>query len=171
MIYGLSDADVKQIAACVYAENRGGDDKALIHTASSIFNRLGQGEWADKSLPQVLREGYSAVGNPKDNKGWEEAMGGKFPDDESANVFKNIYAKVAAINRGKLQPTKTQFYFKQPEINRLSKKKSFDFGKVEEGESFGLGKNKFRTFHYPNTPPTIPAVTKGVEGSPIGYQK
>ena len=100
------------------------------------------------SIPQVLHSGFSAVNNTSNNDGFNEAMSGKFKDKASENEFKNIYSKVAAINRGTLEPTDTQFYFKQPEINKLIKHKQFDFSKVEEGEPFKTKAGKFRTFHY-----------------------
>ena len=152
MTYGLDDNSIHMIAATAYAENRGQGDDAILHTASSVFNRLGQGEWKNMSLPQVLHHGYYAVSNPGANGGFQEAMSGKFKDKNDENEFKKIYSTVASINRGTVEPTDTQFYFKQPEINRQIKNKSFDFSKVDEGEPFKTKVNgrsvAFRTFHY-----------------------
>jgi hypothetical protein len=92
----------------------------------------------------VLQNGFYAVSNPSVNHGFTDAMSGKFKDEDGENEFKKIYAKVAAINRGTIEPTDTQFYFNQKEINKLVKNKAFDFSQVEEGQAFG----KFRTFHY-----------------------
>ena len=146
--YNLPDDQIKMIAAATYGENRGQGDDAIMHTASSVFNRLGRNEWQHLSVPEVLQHGYYAVSNPSKNTGFSEAMSGKFKDKDGENEYKRIYAKVAAINRGAIEPTDAQFYFNQAEINRQVKSKSFDFSKVEEGKSFSAGKQKFRTFHY-----------------------
>jgi hypothetical protein len=152
MIYGLPDNMVQMIAAATYGENRGQGQDAILHTASSIFNRLGQNEWKHMSVPQVLQNGYYAVSHPENNQGFTDAMSGKFKDKASENDFKRIYATVASLNRGSVEPKSTQFYFKQNEINKLIKNKGFDFSKVNEGESFNAkvgGKTvKFRTFSY-----------------------
>jgi hypothetical protein len=148
MKYDLSDNDLMQIAAMTYGENRGQGDAAIIHTASSAFNRLGKNEWRNLAVPDMLKNGYYAVSHTEDNPGYSEAMNGKFPDKQSEGEFKRIYAKVAAINRGAIDPTDTQFYFKQPEINKLIKSKGFDFSLVEEGEPFQTKNGKFRTFFY-----------------------
>lgn len=148
MNYGLSDQDVQQIAAATYGENRGQGDAAVLHTASSIYNRLGKREWSGMGVSDVLQNGYNAVNNTSNNKGYSDAMSNIFKDKESENEYKRIYAKVAAINRGAIEPTDTQFYFKQPEINKMTKNKTFDFSKVEEGQSFNTKNGKFRTFHY-----------------------
>lgn len=148
MAYGLSDQDVKQIAAATYGENRGQGQDAILQTASSVFNRLGNNEWSNMSVPQILQHGYYAVSNQSNNSGYSEAINNKFPDKDSENNYKRIYATVAAMNRGTVQPTDAQFYFKQAEINSLMKKKAFDFSKVEEGQPFNTTTGKFRTFHY-----------------------
>jgi hypothetical protein len=152
MTYGLPDQAVHMIAAATYGENRGQGDDAILHTASSVFNRLGKNEWKNMSIPEVLQHGYYAVKDQSKNSGFQEAMTGNFPDKASENEFKKIYATVASINRGTVDPTDTQFYFNQSEINRLSKSKGFVFSKVEEGQPFNAkvsGRSvKFRTFHY-----------------------
>ena len=146
--YGLPDDQVKMIASAVYGENRGQGDSAILHTASSVFNRIGNNEWAGKSVPEILLGGYAAVKDTSKNSGFKDAMTNHFPDTNAENEFKRIYAKVAAMNRGKIEPTDTQFYFNQKEINRLAKKGGFDFEKVKEGEPFSSKVGKFRTFSY-----------------------
>lgn len=150
--YGLSDQDVKQIAATTYGENRGQSPDAVLQTASSVFNRIGNNEWSNMSVPQIVQNGYYAVSHPQNNTGYTDAINNQFPDDDSANSYKKIYSTVAALNRGTIQPTPTQFYFKQSEINSLIKNKGFDFSKVNEGSPFdatvGGQKTKFRTFYY-----------------------
>ena len=159
MNYGLPDDQVKMIAATTYGVNRGQGDNAITQTASSIFNRLGQHEWKNMSVPEVLQNGYAAVNNPGKNDGFSEAMSGKFADKDSENEFKKIYARVASINRGAVEPTNAQFYFNQKEIGNLIRSKKFDFSKVEEGQGFG----KFRTFHYKATGSGLPQDMKNFE--------
>ena len=154
MQYNLPDNMVKMIASAGYGENRGQGEGAMMHTISSVYNRFGQREWANKSVPEVLQDGFYAVKDAASgkNSGFSDAMNGKFKSEADENEYKKWFVKTAAINRGTIEPTDTQFYFKQPEINRLVKNKGFDFSKVEEGEPFNTKVNgrsvKFRTFHY-----------------------
>lgn len=148
----MTDDDVKMIAAMAYGKNRGQGDDAIVHTLSSAYNRIGKNEWRNKTVPEILNGGYYAVSDTSNNTGYADAMAGKFKNKDDENEYKRIYVKAAAMRRGTLQPTDTQFYFKQSEINKLSKSKGFDFSKVDEGTPFNAkvgGKTeKFRTFHY-----------------------
>ncbi len=148
MSYNLTDQEVKMIAAMAYGENRGQGDSAITHTISSAYNRIGKNEWRNKTVPEILQGGYYAVSDTSKNTGYADAMSGKFKSKEDENEYKRAFIKAAAMNRGTLQPTDTQFYFKQSEINKLIKNKAFDFSKVEEGEPFNTKNGKFRTFHY-----------------------
>ena len=160
MSYNLTDEEVKMMAAMSYGENRGQGDDAMLHTLSSAYNRIGKNEWRNKTVPEILQGGYYAVSDTSTNTGYADAMAGKFKSKDDENEYKRHYIKASAMNRGTLQPTSTQFYFKQPEINNLDKKfkdktdksSGFDFSLVEEGDSFmtkvGGKPVKFRTFRY-----------------------
>lgn len=148
MNYQLPEQEVKMIAAAAYGENRGQGDDAALHTISSVYNRIGRNEWRNKTVPEILQNGYYAVSDTSTNTGYTDALTGKFKNKDDENEYKRIYAKTAAINRGSIEPTDSQFYFNQSEINKLSKSKKFDFSKVEEGTPFMTKNGKFRTFHY-----------------------
>lgn len=160
MSYNLTDEEVKMMAAMSYGENRGQGDDAMLHTLSSAYNRIGKNEWRNKTVPEILKGGYYAVSDTSTNTGYADAMAGKFKSKEEENEYKRHYIKASAMNRGTIQPTSTQFYFKQPEINKLDKQfknkedklYGFDFSQVEEGDSFmtkvGGKEVKFRTFRY-----------------------
>jgi hypothetical protein len=142
---------IQYIAATVHGEMRNQPRDAKINVASSIFNRYGQREWKHMDLPTMVNQGYYAVRDAKKGKntGFDEAMSGKFKNKTDEDDFRRTYAIVASIAKGTLEPTKTQFYYNQNEINRLIKNKKHDFKKTPEVGSFEDTKGKkFRTFAY-----------------------
>ena len=148
--YGLNDEQIKHIAAAVYGENRGQGDDALKATAASFFNRMGEHEWKKQSVDNLAYHTFNAIKDSVSGKntGYLDALSGKFPDKDGENEYKKIISMVGAMNRGKMDTGDAQFYFNDNEIKKLKASKNFDFAKVDEGDSFKAGGQKFRTFHY-----------------------
>lgn len=140
--FPLTNQDLYNIAAMVYGEMGSEDINHWQMAASAFFNRLGQREWASLSPMEVLESGFYAVSNKNDPYTW--AISKKFPNKQEEDRFKEIFALVNAMVRGKKEILPNQFFFTKKEINSLKRKKKFNFNQVEPVGKIG----KYHLFKY-----------------------
>jgi len=133
-----------QLAAAIYSEGASEDAEVMKMMGSSALNRLNSTRDSEfgSNLSEVLQKGYYGV---RDNTElYQQAITGKFPDKASENKYKQALAIASGLLRGTIKPSKGEFYFTEKEIQKMKKKKSFDFNQVKELGTVG----KYRVFGY-----------------------
>lgn len=139
-------SDTTKLAAMIYGEVGNKKADVMRKVGSTALNRLASGKVKEfgGNLDEVLVKGYNAV---KDNSPmFTQAATGKFPDELSANQYKQALAIASGLVKGTIKPDKGQFYFKQSEISKLKKKgkKAFNFDAVKNVDEF----DEYKMFSY-----------------------
>ena len=138
----MDDAILYKVAAMTYGEMGSEDTEHWRMAASSYFNSIGQGEWADLSSDELLNQRYFAVQNKNDPYTWATTK--KFPSKEEENRFKRVYSFVSAMARGKEPKSDAQFFWTNPEVEKQTRNKSINFDLLKKTGRVG----KFNTYSY-----------------------
>ena len=118
----IMDEGVKQIADIIYGENGSEDYDTMVMTGSSVLNRFltTRDKEFGTSIPEVGQKGYYAVSN--NTPMYQQAVTGKFPDEASANKYKQALQVAYGLFKGTIEKHPAQFFFKKGEASGLRKK-------------------------------------------------
>lgn len=129
------DADVINIANTIYGENGGEDYETMVMTGSSLLNRVEAGKPQEfgEDITDAMWKGYYAVN--QDSPMFQQAATQQFPDEKSANAYKQALQIAYGLKAGTIPRHKAQFFFKDGEAKSLRKKLK-STGKVGKYETY-----------------------------------
>lgn len=139
------DSDTIALANAIYGEAADQEPEVMKMVGSSVINRINSGRTAEfgSNMQEVLNKGYYAVKNP--NVPYRQALTQQFPDEESANQYKQALAIAGGLRRGTIEPDKALFYFTPKEEAKLRKTpKVFNFKIVKNAGKVG----GYNTYNY-----------------------
>jgi hypothetical protein len=124
------DANILALANTIYGEGASSDYDTKVMIGSSMINRYKSGRTKEfgATLPQIAQKGYYAVSNP--NVPYKQALSGKFPDDASANAYKQSMAIASGLIKGTIKPVEGQFYFTDKEKPKMNWKLLKEVGRT-----------------------------------------